>query len=145
MAIKRGAKWWTGTTPSDIDEYLVAFSAVSYPVVRVVHSTCICGGEEFGVRVDDEEGCAERKCLGCDRAVLLLDSAETVDAADLEEAACPCGNEKFNVAVGFAVYDGGDNVRWVYVGLRCTRDGVLGVYTDWKIDYVPSSHLYDQV
>jgi hypothetical protein len=25
--------------------------------------------------------------------------------------------------------------------LRCRTDGTLGVYSDWKIDYLPSTHL----
>ncbi len=83
--------------------------------------------------------------MACGRSTLLLDSGETKDDAELEGAACPCGNETFNVAVGFAGYEGSNDVRWVYLGLRCTDDGVLGVYTDWKIDYTPSSHLYERV
>ena len=145
MAINRGGRWWTGTGPLDLDEYLVAFSADGYPVTQVRHASCSCGAEEFTVRVDDAEGCAERTCVACGKATLLLDSDETKDDAELEEAACPCGNETFNVAVGFALYDGGNDIRWVYLGLRCTDDGVLGAYTDWKIDYTPSSHLYERV
>ncbi|MEU4676443.1 hypothetical protein [Micromonospora sp. NPDC023737] len=34
-----------------------------------------------------------------------------------------------------------EEVRWVSVGLRCTQDGTLGVYTDWKIDYSPTRQL----
>jgi hypothetical protein len=64
--------------------------------------------------------------------------------ADPGDAACPCGGEIFNVAVGFALRDDGD-VRWVYVGLRCTKDGILGVYADWKIDFSPTVHLLDRV
>jgi hypothetical protein len=37
------------------------------------------------------------------------------------------------------------SIRWVYLALRCVHDGVLGVYADWKIDYSPSDHLYNQV
>jgi len=145
MAINRAGRWWTGTAPLDLDEYLVAFSADGHPVTQVRHAACSCGAEEFTVRVDDDEGCAERTCVACGRSTLLLDSGETKDDAELEGAACPCGNETFNVAVGFAGYEGSNDVRWVYLGLRCTDDGVLGVYTDWKIDYTPSSHLYERV
>jgi hypothetical protein len=34
-----------------------------------------------------------------------------------------------------------DEVRWISLGLGCLTDGVLGVYSDWKIDYVPTAHL----
>jgi hypothetical protein len=59
-------------------------------------------------------------------------------------AACPCGNETFEVAVVFAVRADGD-VRWISIGLRCVRDGVLGAHTDWKIDYSPTAQLFDRV
>lgn len=145
MTVDRSGRWWVGTEAGDLDEYLADFSASGYPVGRVVHARCACGGSQFHVRVDDEEGCAERTCVACGTAVLMLDSGDTVEDADLEEAACPCGNESFDVAVGFALGDGGQDLRWVYVGLRCVRDGVLGCYTDWKIDYSPSLHLLDSV
>jgi hypothetical protein len=34
-----------------------------------------------------------------------------------------------------------DEVRWISVGLRCLADNTLGVYTDWKVDYLPTAHL----
>lgn len=70
----------------------------------------------------------------------MLDSAECLEDADLESAAYPCGHEEFDVAVGFALREDGE-VRWVSVGLRCRKDGRLGVYVDWKVDYSPSRHL----
>jgi hypothetical protein len=27
--------------------------------------------------------------------------------------------------------------------MRCLTDGHCGVYTDWKIDYGPTGHLFD--
>ena len=74
----------------------------------------------------------------------MLDSADVGQAADAGQAACPCGAEIFNVAVGFAHHENGD-VRWVYVALRCLQDGTLGVYADWKIDYSPTKELFDRV
>lgn len=145
MAIDTSGRWWTGDAPVDLDAYLSSYTAKGYPVTEVVHARCECGGDEFRVRVDDESGCAERRCVGCGRVVLMLDSAETVEEAELGDAACPCGNATFQVAVGFAMYAGEQDVRWVYVGLRCLRDGVLGCYTDWKIDYSPSLQLLTQV
>ena len=50
----------------------------------------------------------------------------------------------FDVAVGFALHDEG-SPRWVYLAMRCTQDGALGVYADWKIDYTPGSHLFESV
>ena len=50
-----------------------------------------------------------------------------------------------NLAVGFAFYQDSEDVRWLYIGLRCVACGELGVYGDWKIDYAPSKKLLDQV
>lgn len=142
MTVKKSGKWWRGTEATDIDEYLADYLAVACPVARVVHARCRpCGGSVFSMRVDDDEGCAQRTCVGCGDEHLMLDSDETLADADLVDAACPCGNETFNAAVGFAHTHGGD-ISWVYLGLRCTADGGLGVYTDWKIDYLPADHLY---
>jgi ribosomal protein L37E len=141
----RGAGGWVGTDAADIDEYLAAYSAQGYLVQRVTHARCsACGSDTFHVRVDDEEGCAERTCVACGVAAFMLDSADYVEDADLGPAECPCGGQAFNVAVGFAVHDVGDP-RWVYLGMRCAEDGLLGVYADWKIDYTPSSHLFASV
>lgn len=70
----------------------------------------------------------------------LADSAEYADEAELDDCACPCGGEVFNVGLGFALFDDGD-VRWISIGLRCIQDGTLGVYADWKIDYSPTDRL----
>ena len=146
MAIDRSGKWWKGTEPADLDEFLSAYSAGGYPVAKAAHARCgLCGREEFAVLVDDEEGCAVRVCASCRDEKPLLDSQEYLADAALESAACPCGGEVFNVAVGFALYDGSEDVRWVYLGLRRISDGVLGNYADWKIDYSPSSHLVHAV
>lgn len=146
MAVNKSGEWWTGDEPDDISEYLRAYSSDGYPVQRVVHARCeTCDGQTFAVRVDDEEGCAERTCASCAATTtLMLDSADFVEDADLEDAACPCGGEVFNVAVGFALRVD-DEVRWVYIGLRCVADGILGCNAEWKIDYAPTAHLFTQV
>ena len=142
MTIDRSGQWWTGTAPSDLDQYVAAFSAENYPARAVVHAICAwCGGTEFSIARDEEEGCAVRTCASCTQTKALLDSDEFMDDATLEDAECPCGGSTFNTAVGFAFHDDSDDVRWVYLALRCTTDGVLGCYADWKIDYSPTAHL----
>lgn len=142
MAIDKSGRWWCGSEPSDLDEYIGEYSADSYPATRIVHASCEKdGGIEFRVRVDDEEGFIERKCSTCGTAVAMLDSAEYADDASPRSVTCPCRGKVFNVAIGFATREDG-GVRWVYNGLRCVRDGTLGVWGEWKIDYEPSEHLY---
>ena len=138
----------SGAGAAGLADYLRGFAAGGYPVAEVVPAACAaCGGSSeagFSVALDDEEGVAVRTCLLCDTSVPMLDSAEFLDDAEMGTAACPCGHETFDVAVGFALRDDGD-VRWVSVGLRCRNDGQLGVYTDWKIDYSPSRNLLTAV
>ncbi|MGW9196700.1 hypothetical protein [Micromonospora chersina] len=127
--------------------YLSAISANrsnasgGYLVDRVKEMVCQrCGSRTFAVLVDDENGCAQTRCMTCGEYAVIADSADHWQDADPEECACPCGGETFQVAVGFTLRTGGE-VRWVSVGLRCARDGTLGVYIDWKIDYSPTHQL----
>lgn len=146
VTIDKRRKWWRGTDAADLDEMLRAFSADGHPVERIEHARCAsCGSAVFAVRLDDDEGFAQRTCVACRSVVLLLDSDEDVDEVEPGDAACPCGGEQFQVAVGFAFYQQSRDVRWVYVALRCVSDGVLGVYCDWKIDYAPTNHLFAKV
>jgi hypothetical protein len=145
MAIDGSGRWRPGTAAAELDAYLRESQAGGYPVARVVHAACArSGGSEFGVRVDDDAGYAERTCHLCGERWVMLDAADVAEDADPGDAACPCGGERFDVAVGFALCEDGE-VRWVSVGLRCTAGGVLGVYADWKIDYSPSGHLMVRV
>ncbi|MFC5004357.1 hypothetical protein ACFPIJ_41840 [Dactylosporangium cerinum] len=127
----------------ELDAYLRSYRAGGYDVDRVERSVCgNCGGTEFRLWVDDEVGYAARRCEACEDEFDLLDSADTADEQDGDEAGCPCGGETFEIAVGYALRADGD-VRWVSVGMRCRTDGRCGVYTDWKIDYSPTAHLFD--
>lgn len=146
MSIKKSRKGWKGTEAADLDVYLSEFSAShGTPVSRVEHSACsACDSDVFKVGLDDEEGCAVRTCAKCGLVEPMLDSAEYLDDAELEDAACPCGHEEFQVAVGFALRVDGD-VRWVFVSLRCMGDNTLGVYADWRIDYSPTDQLFARV
>jgi hypothetical protein len=144
MAIDRSGEWWKGSSEADLDEYLREYTEDGYPVGPIVHAVCPCGGNQFRLRCDDTEGYAERRCRSCKATVVMLDSADYEDEAEPEDAQCPCGAENFNIAVGFSLTAKG-RIKWISVGLRCVKDGVLGVYADWKIDYEPSDHLLSAV
>jgi hypothetical protein len=120
------------------------FSAGGYPVDSVAFSVCTCGNETFAVVLDDEVGVAATVCTVCEEEAALVDSDDHfADVDEVRQAECACGNDEFRAAVGFAL-DHDAEVRWVSVGLRCTNDGVAGVYVDWKLDYRPTSHLLAQ-
>lgn len=103
-----------------------------------------CGGRVFFVLVDDAEGGAERECAHCGGRAFIADSEEIWADADPGPAGCPCGSEEFEAAVAFRLAADG-SVRWVTVGLRCRKDGAVGICADWKIDYSPSDHLLSMV
>jgi hypothetical protein len=155
MAVDKSGKWWVGTDAADIDEHLREHRAGGYQPDRFVHARCVCGEATFRFDANDDEGVARRTCIACGLAHYMLDSAEFAEDAELDECACPCGNETFQVAVGFAhvetrAADGdtetvGRAVKWVSVGLRCKACGILGTYADWKIDFDPTEHLYAAV
>jgi hypothetical protein len=116
-----------------------ALTADGYPVGPVLQSVCACGGATFRLDGDREEGCARRTCLACGRSAFLGDSGEFWADARPARCICPeCAGEAHEVGVGFSLRADGD-VRWLTVGQRCVRCGVLGSFVDWKIDYVTGS------
>jgi hypothetical protein len=143
MTIDKSGKWWRGTTAEDLDAFLSDYTtSASYAANRFEHPRCTCGEDRFALEVDDEQGCARRTCAACGEQHFMLDSDEYSSDASLEECACPCGGETFQLAVAFSHRAEG-SIKWVTIGARCTACGVLGAYTDWKIDYEPAGHLYD--
>ena len=139
--IDKSGQWWKGENAEDLAEFVVAFSSLNYRADEVGRSICArCHATVFGARVDDDQGCAQRVCRACGLAAFIGDSEEWWADATPGDAACPCGAEDFEVAVGFSLIEGGE-LRWITVGARCVSCGAMGVYVDWKIDYEPSRHL----
>ena len=123
---------------------MVDYAEANYPIAELRFATCACGGDRFQVQGDDAEGCACRRCVACKAEHLIADSAEFWDDADPEQCFCTCEDGEFQVAVGFALTKDKADLRWLYVGMRCTGCGLAGVYLDWKIDYGPSLHLMER-
>ncbi len=141
MTIDKSGEWGTGTSHVDLAEYLREYEAGGYSVAESLEVTCAdCGGSTFRLHADGEEGFVERTCASCGSAHLMLDSADYQEDAEPEAVVCPCGYDLYEVAVGLALRPEGD-IKWVSVGIRCTRDGVLASCADWKIDYSPTEHL----
>lgn len=143
--LDKSGNWWKGDDFTDLRDFVQAYSAENFATARVEQSRCgDCGGSSLRLRVDDEEGGAEKSCPRCGTSALLLDSEDYWEDADPGDASCPCGHEVFEVGVGFALRDDGD-IRWVYVGARCVACGTLGVYADWEIDYSPTANLFNKI
>ena len=148
MTIDTSDKWWVGDDPEDIHAYLEALTEdeESYAIDAFRLARCECGGVAFRVEADPNEGTARRTCGTCDKVHFICDSEEYWNESDPQEWQClECGADRTNVGVGFSLYDDGDDVRWLYVGIRCAQCGVLGCYLDWKIGYGPSLHLMERV
>lgn len=129
----------------DLASYITDFEAGGLPVDSVTDVRCgQCRSTSFRATVDNTAGCVLRTCAFCGDERFIADSADYWDDAEPMTCVCPCGGEEFSIAVGFSRTEDG-NVRWISVGMRCLRDGALGVYADWKIDYTPSAHLMDNV
>jgi hypothetical protein len=144
LAIDKQGKYWKGTSFADLDEYIRAYTQEGYPAGTVKQSVCACGGASFQLEADPDEGCARRICSSCDKTEFIGDSAELWDEAEPETCVCPCKGVRFEIGIGFSLRQDGE-VKWITVGERCLKCGVLGSFVNWKIDYSPTHHLLDQV
>jgi hypothetical protein len=121
---------------SPIQKELLRYSTKNgYVVQHFAEAQCICGNKVFNLSLDDTEGCAVRKCLSCSHEHPMGDSKEYLSQAQLDECACPCGQEAFGITAGVALYEESDDVRWIYVGCTCISCGMAAVCGDWKNEF----------
>lgn len=139
--IDRSKKYWTGDSPEDIGQYLRLYA--EEPGLEVKPVVCHgCGGDAFEVRCDANEGVIQVKCAACGAKRVLLDGEDYWEDARPRLRRCRvCKESKtFQVRAGFLRRENGD-VRWVYIGERCTACGTLGSFLDWKVDYSPTGEM----
>lgn len=136
MALRKRGKHHYGDTHADIHTRLASYSAKSgYPALHYADARCQkCGGGVFGLALDEAEGAAVRSCAACRSVHPMADGADYLAGAALEECACPCGSELFELSVGVALYADSADVRWFYVGARCPACGLTACYGDWKLE-----------
>ena len=147
MTIDTSGEWWKGTKPTDIQEYLKAYSSDSgYKAEEFAISKCSCGSLEFELEADDNQGAAKRICLKCKKEHFICDSEEYWDDVEPENWECiECGSHVTNIGVGFSLYPEDKEIKWLYLGVRCTICGILGCFAGWKVGYTPSRHLIKNV
>lgn len=143
MTIDKSGQWWKGSDFADLAEYLRELTAEGYPADEIVQSICSCGHTLFRLKGDPDEGCVQRTRGACRAQSFIADSGEYWDEAEPVQLSCPCRGRLFEVGVAFSKRADGE-VRWITVGHRCARCGVLGSFVDWKIDYGPTAHLLSQ-
>lgn len=136
MTLRKKKKQYYGDNHADIAEHLREYTADSYRAEHFANAVCKkCKAKAFMVQIDDNAGVCVRTCASCKKAHPVGDSAEYMDEAELDECQCPCGSEVFEITVGVSLYAESEDVRWIYIGLRCTDCGLIGNYGDWKNEY----------
>jgi len=146
MALKKRGKYRYGDSQADIRDEVLRYSKKNgYQAQHFRDAVCTCGAKVFRLALDDDEGAAVRICTGCQVEHPIGDSSEFLDDAELGGCACPCGNEEFEITVGVSLYDGSEDVRWLYLGCRCPKCGLTSVYGDWKNEFEDYRKLLDRV
>lgn len=146
MALRKRGSNRYGDNQADIREEITRYSELNgYLAVYFADATCKCGERRFRLSLDDNEGAAVRVCTTCNVEHPIGDSNEYLDDATLEECACPCGNEAFEITVGVSLYESSDDVKWLYLGCRCPECQLTAVYGDWKNEYPGYLELLSRV
>jgi len=136
MVLKKRGKYHYGDCQADIREDMLRYSKANiYQAQHFVDAICRCGARLFKLALDETEGAAVRICVQCRCEHPIGDNTEYLEDAELEECACPCGNEEFEIVVGVSLYEDSEDVRWLYLGCRCPTCGLTAVYGDWKNEF----------
>ena len=134
--LKKRGNYWYGDSKLDIRDEVVRYSKLNtYLAHHFANATCRCGSHTFQLLLDDNEGAAVRRCAACSVEQPIGDSGEYLKDANLEECACLCGSEEFEITVGVSLYENSDDVRWIYIGCRCQKCRLTAVYGDWKSEF----------
>ena len=144
MSIDKSGEWWRGSEPADLAEYLEAYSSEGFESHEFRLSQCTCGSIQFVLEADDDEGAARRVCAKCKLPHFICDSEEFWQDAEPDTWRCiECNGNEANIGIGFSLYPDSGDVKWLYVGTRCTKCAILGCFAGWKVGYGPSYHLLD--
>ena len=142
---KRGRQYY-GDCQDDIRSEVHRYSQLNeYVVQHFADAICACGSKVFRLSLDDNAGVAFRICSKCNCEHAIGDSEDYLEDASLEECACPCGNEAFEITLGVSLYEDSEDVRWLYLGFRCPECGLTAVYGDWKNEFIGYQALLERV
>jgi hypothetical protein len=101
MALIKRGKWWYGDSQADIRDELTRVGTLNeYVPTQFADARCECGCRIFRLQLDETAGAAVRTCTACAAAHPIGDSDEYLDDAELEDCACACGKEEFEISVG---------------------------------------------
>lgn len=134
--LKKKGNYYYGETQNDIKESIINYSKKNgYKAEHFQDAVCLCGNKTFNLELDDDQGVAIRICNKCTNEHPIADSEEYLEEAELQPSICICEEEEFEITVGLALYENSEDVRWLYLGCRCIKCGLVGVYGDWKNEY----------
>jgi len=146
VALRKKGKYWYGDSQADIPAELARFGKKNgYEPTQFADAVCGCGNRTFELGTDEDQGAAVRTCSKCDERHPIGDSGEYLDDAELMQSICRCDGEAFEITVGVALYEGSDDVRWLYLGCRCPACGLVGCYGDWKNEFEDYRELLKRV
>lgn len=136
MALTKKGKFHYGESQADIREEIIRYSDLNgYRATEFADAGCTCENRTFHLHLDDNEGAAVRECSRCKKKHTMADSEEYLADAELQECECPCGASLFEITIGVALYDGSEDVRWLYLGCRCPKCSLTACYGDWKNEF----------
>ncbi len=151
MLEKRG-EYWYGDGHADLRTELTRYGEQNgYPIDNFVDVRCKCGNDTFNLATDEDAGVAIRHCSKCGHEHMMGDSADFADEAeDIGQHECVCDVDEFQLTVGIHRYRREDatpssDVRWLYIGCRCSQCGLVGCYADWKNEFNDYEKLMDMM
>jgi hypothetical protein len=146
MTLRKSGKHYYGDSQDDIRDEILRYSQLNENVAQhFANAICACGTRTFRLLIDDNEGAGVRICNECNNKHPIGDSREFLEDASLEECACPCGAESFEITIGVSLYDNSEDVKWLYVGCRCSTCSLTAVYGDWKNELIGYRELLTRV
>ena len=149
MALTKIGIHWYGEIHDDIHESIIDYSTENgYQENLATHfadAVCTCGNFVFSLLMDEDAGVAIRICANCNVEHPIGDSAEYMDDAEVSGSLCVCNEEEFEITIGVTLYADSEDVRWLYVGCRCVKCGITGVWGDWKNEYIGYKDLLAKV
>jgi len=148
MTIETYDEYWKGSNFNDLKKYIISFSDENYKADEVIQSKCTCGNHVYQVQHEPDEGFVKLTCSLCKQDKYIADCYELENDIEPEYLTCSCSNNIFEIGVGFAYRKKlffKSDIKWITVGARCAKCGIMGVPADWKIDYSPSLFLRDKI
>jgi hypothetical protein len=104
MSVDKSGKWWVGSNPNDIREFLESYTSDGYVAQEFRLAKCVCGSDTFELFADDGEGVAQRVCTSCGVEHFICDSEEYWAEATPKKWKCiECGSTR-RVAQAFPLF-----------------------------------------